>query len=341
MVDCNKVTANTSVTTNTVYSTNVNCVGAVDGATLGGTLTTAAQPNITSVGPLTSLDVTGALSVGGISTGSITQTSGLSVLRETSVSSLTTSGNITQTAGVTSVNNLEAASFLCAGSITQNSGIATLKGIFADALIASGGIAGSTLAGTITTAAQPNITSVGTLNSLNVTDALQFGSLLSAPSMRPFGSSQTWSTGTSKQILPTFAFVPNIIHVVGSVKCTATAIPSIMLVRNDGVTQTTTYQGTTSTTYSTLTVTQWGSTRGIDLYPSTVTANVLVNFNVVLTRITDLKYFIRLDCNLAGALNGSIGCGIFTFGSGSLGGVDIRVSANGMTTGCSADIIYY
>jgi hypothetical protein len=45
----------------------------VTGATLGGSLTTAAQPNITSVGTLTALAVTGNLSAGNITTGTIAQ----------------------------------------------------------------------------------------------------------------------------------------------------------------------------------------------------------------------------------------------------------------------------
>jgi hypothetical protein len=45
-----------------ITATSVTATGAVAGATLAGTLTTAAQPNITSVGTLGSLTVTGTMS---------------------------------------------------------------------------------------------------------------------------------------------------------------------------------------------------------------------------------------------------------------------------------------
>ena len=57
-----------NVTAGNVYA-NSGTIGAnvITGNTVGGTLTTAAQPNITSVGTLTSLDVTGNVSTGNVS----------------------------------------------------------------------------------------------------------------------------------------------------------------------------------------------------------------------------------------------------------------------------------
>ena len=118
------------VTANTVTAT-----------TIGGTLSTAAQPNITSHGTLTGLTVSGA----------------------------------TQTAAITSSGTIIAATVNAA--TIGNSG-ATLTGTLQTAAqpnittlagVTSIGASGSTtLTGTLQTAAQPNITSVGTLTGLTV-----------------------------------------------------------------------------------------------------------------------------------------------------------------------------
>ena len=96
-----------------------------------GTLTTAAQPNITSVGTLTSLDITGNVSSGNANLGNLV------------------TANFFSGAG----NNL---SNIQAGNIT-------------------GQLANALVAGTVYTAAQPNITSVGTLTSLAVSGNLSSG----------------------------------------------------------------------------------------------------------------------------------------------------------------------
>ena len=96
-----------------------NVTGAVSSATTAGTVTTAAQPNITSTGTLSSLSVT---------------------------------GNVNTSA------NIHAAFFIGNGS--------QLTGITA------------TNAATVTTNAQPNITSVGTLSSLSITGNATTGNLI-------------------------------------------------------------------------------------------------------------------------------------------------------------------
>jgi hypothetical protein len=114
----------------------------VSGTTLGGTLTTAAQPNVTSVGTLTSLAVTGTITGGNIYanagtigasllTGTLTTAAQPNITSVGTLSSLAVSGNA-------SAGNLNAGNLLTANYV----------------------------AGTLTTAAQPNITSVGTLTSL-------------------------------------------------------------------------------------------------------------------------------------------------------------------------------
>jgi hypothetical protein len=111
-------------------------------STFAGTVITAGQPNITSVGTLSSLSVAGTTTAGNFyaNTGTI----GASLL----------TGTITTAAqpNITSVG--------------------TLTGLTVSSTI-NGSITGSAAtAGTVTTAAQPNITSVGTLSSLNVSGPL-------------------------------------------------------------------------------------------------------------------------------------------------------------------------
>jgi hypothetical protein len=117
-------------------------------ATTAGTVTTAAQPNITSVGTLTALAVTGNI----------------------------TSGNVSGTTGAftTVTGNGRALTSMNAANIdTGTLPAARLSGTYT--ITVSGA---ATTAGTVTTAAQPNITSVGTLSALTVTANTTSGNLL-------------------------------------------------------------------------------------------------------------------------------------------------------------------
>ena len=86
-------------------------------------------------------------------------------------------GNIT-TPSVVATGNVTGGNIVTAGKITDGALISdsgTVTGVVA--LKASGAITGGTLAGTLSTAAQPNVTSVGTLSSLTASGAVQGGSL--------------------------------------------------------------------------------------------------------------------------------------------------------------------
>eukprot|EP01137_Pigoraptor_chileana_P021448 Opistho-2@85187 len=63
-------TPSISLTLGNITPSSVAATGAITGTTLGGTITTAAQPNITSVGQLSNLTVTGTI-VGGTFSGSL------------------------------------------------------------------------------------------------------------------------------------------------------------------------------------------------------------------------------------------------------------------------------
>jgi hypothetical protein len=127
--------------------------GTVGASLLTGTLTTAAQPNITSVGTLTSLAVTGNTTSGnfvgilasGNSNVTITANANVTInaVGGARITATSTGANITGTLGVSGNANV--------GNIGGAAGVFT------------------TVAGSLTTAAQSNITSVGTLTSLAVT----------------------------------------------------------------------------------------------------------------------------------------------------------------------------
>jgi hypothetical protein len=183
---------------NLVGNANVGNIGGTIGVftTLVGSLTTAAQPNITSVGTLTSLAVTGnvlaANFVGVLANGNsnvrIPASNGnvnISAIGNANVVVITGTGaNIAGTLAATgnaNLQNLGTAQVLATANVTAPqliSNIATGTAPFivtsttqvANLSVATAGSATTaSTAGTVTTAAQPNITSVGTLTSLTVT----------------------------------------------------------------------------------------------------------------------------------------------------------------------------
>ena len=144
-----------------------------------GTLTTNAQPNITSVGTLTSVTVSGNATVGNLNTaGTVTATRLISniatgtapftVTSTTQVANLNvaTAGTVTTNAqpNITSVGTLT--SLTVTGNVTSGN-------VYAN----SGTIGASLLTGTVTTNAQPNITSTGTLTSLTVSANVSTGGI--------------------------------------------------------------------------------------------------------------------------------------------------------------------
>ena len=204
-------------------STGAGSGGNISGANLvsanffTGTLTTNAQPNITSVGTLTSLTVTGTVTGGNLTTAGAANVGSLNV---TGTSNLGAVGNLTITGGtngqVLSTNGSGGLSFISISSSgisngTSNVNIPTVNGnvnvtaagnttlvvtgtganIAGTANItgnlvagnistgagSGGNITGANLVsanfftGTLTTAAQPNITSIGSLIGLTVSNA--------------------------------------------------------------------------------------------------------------------------------------------------------------------------
>jgi hypothetical protein len=142
--------------------TGGNVSGQVANALVAGTVYTAAQPNITSVGTLTGLGVNGT---------------------------------------VTAVN------------ITANTGVFTGNGSGLSAIAGAnvtGTVSSATTAGTVTTAAQPNITSVGTLSSLAVTGNASAGNLNTAGAVVASTLTSNVATGTAPLTVSSTTRVANL-----------------------------------------------------------------------------------------------------------------------------------
>jgi hypothetical protein len=129
------------------------------GATLTGTLSTAAQTNITSVGTLTSLAV-GAVTSSGTIIASTVQAGTIGNAGATLTGTLSTAAQ-TNITSVGTLTSLAVSGATTAAAITS-SGTVIASTVQAGTI----GNAGATLTGTLSTAAQTNITSVGTLTSL-------------------------------------------------------------------------------------------------------------------------------------------------------------------------------
>ena len=135
----------------TAYSVSgSNVTGQVGNALLSGTVYTNAQPNITSVGTLTSLDVTGNITAGNISGGNVVNANYF-----TGDGSLLT--GISSSSGNANYANYAGNAFSVSGSNV------------------SGQVSNALVAGTVYTNAQPNITSVGTLTTLDITGNINSG----------------------------------------------------------------------------------------------------------------------------------------------------------------------
>ena len=134
-----------AATANAVAGANVT--GAVSTATVATTVSAAAQSNITSVGTLTSLSVTGNVSAGNVSgTGGVfTYVSG-------------------DGANLTAIDGQQVTGEVDFAQVANSVAGANVSGTVALATSATS----ATTSGTVTTSAQPNITSVGTMTVLGV-----------------------------------------------------------------------------------------------------------------------------------------------------------------------------
>ena len=158
--------------------------GNLSGTSIVGTLTTAAQTNITSVGTLTSLSVTGNVTGGNLVTAGLISATG-----NVSGGNLNVTGNIVDSGALSIITGASGNVNLAPNG--TNVLVATTTGAnITGTLDATGNITGgnlsattvvaTTLTGTLSTAAQTNITSVGTLGSLSVTGNITGGNITTA-----------------------------------------------------------------------------------------------------------------------------------------------------------------
>lgn len=228
----------TSLTSGTVPSARLSGSYTIDisgAATTAATVTTAAQPNITSVGTLTSASITGNVTAGNVNAGNITIAGDLiSSLGATLTIDPATVGNAglvvingnlqvngtttTINSNVVSTNDLTVnyANNAINSAAANGGGIeigpigspfitwlyndvsnvfTSSGGISAVGNISGGNLSGTSIVGTLTTAAQTNITSVGTLDALSVTGNITGGNLITAGLVSLSSITKTGSNG--------------------------------------------------------------------------------------------------------------------------------------------------
>jgi|694.fasta_scaffold01194_48 hypothetical protein len=200
-------TANTGVFTGNasglseINASNLSS-GTVPTARLSGgypiTVTTAAQPNITSVGTLTGLTVGNATANAVFGNGTITLNSGLITGNGNGLSSIVGANVTGAVAFATTANAVAGANV--SGAVA----FATTANAVAGANV-SGTVASATTAGTVTTAAQPNITSVGTLTSLAVTGALTTTQITAGANTTAGNITGNWTLTDGSRMQATYA----------------------------------------------------------------------------------------------------------------------------------------
>lgn len=145
------VTANLLNTSGLISTGGLTVSGNISGSTIGGTLTTGTQTNITSLGTLTGLTVSGGGDIGG---------------------GLTVTGGEVLNGGLTITGSIMASNIYWG-----NSGGLLFPLVGGTGIFTSGQIQANNFVGTISTGAQPNITSLGSLTSLTVSGRILTNSL--------------------------------------------------------------------------------------------------------------------------------------------------------------------
>ena len=208
--------------------TNINAltVGSLTATSLSGVIQTQSQPNITSVGSLSSLSVAGALSVTGACTmGSTLAVTGnisapaISGTMQTALQpNITSVGTLTglTVSGNTTLNTLSVSGITIAGGILSSSAadlnklqsvtdgtaqngralvVDSQRNIANINTLTAGTVVATNVQGTLQTAAQPNVTSLGTLSGLTVGGASSISITNTTPVFQTALSVSNASTG--------------------------------------------------------------------------------------------------------------------------------------------------
>jgi hypothetical protein len=167
-------------------------VGNISATNVTGTLTTGSQPNITSVGTLTSLALGGTLN----SNSSIVLNNinaNITTLGNISAQGNTTGGNLTTGGNVTATGNIDGGNLNASGNV---SAIGNITG---------SNIIGTLLTGTLTTQSQPNITSTGTLTSLSVSGQITNANITTGANTTAGSLTGNWTLTTGSRLQATYA----------------------------------------------------------------------------------------------------------------------------------------
>ena len=188
---------------------NLTSIGTVSASTLTGTLSTASQPNITTLAGVTSVGASSATAL----TGTLQTATQSNVTSVGTLTSLTSNGNVNIASHDGSTQGLKLAGTLVTATASEMNKLSGLTASTTElnkvasvtpgtvsaskALVVDGnkdltgirnitttgsitgavGISATTLTGTLATASQPNITSVGTLGDLTVSNQINVGTL--------------------------------------------------------------------------------------------------------------------------------------------------------------------
>ncbi len=161
---------------NLTVSEEISCDSLVSNI-IAGTIQTPSQPNITAIGTLSNLSVTN-----GISCSSVAATSLTGILQTSNQLNITTVGTLTRLAVVNDITGDSLTATTITGTLQTAAqpnitSIGTLSNLNVNNTLTVSTVSATTLSGTIQTASQPNITTIGTLGSLSVTNGISSGSL--------------------------------------------------------------------------------------------------------------------------------------------------------------------
>jgi hypothetical protein len=168
-----------ATTANAVAGSNVS--GQVGNALVASTVYTSAQPNITSVGTLTSLAVTGNISAANVTATHYGAATGLTGIPGANVTGQVGNALVAGTVYTAAQPNITSVGTLTSLAVTGNISAANVTATHYGAATGLTGIPGANVtgqvgnalvSGTVYTAAQPNITSVGTLTGLTVSSTI-------------------------------------------------------------------------------------------------------------------------------------------------------------------------
>lgn len=184
--------------TDTVFAANVTAANLIANTGIFGTIKTAAQTQITSVGTLTGLTLSGTLTGTTINASTIGNSgatfTGAGYTSTGTFTGVTINAATIGNSGATLTGTLSTnaqPNITSVGTLTGLTLSGTLTGTTINA--ATIGNSGATLTGTLSTAAQTNITSVGPLTSLTVAGLLTTGNIIpSANNTSNIGNSTNW-----------------------------------------------------------------------------------------------------------------------------------------------------